>query len=172
MKHYNYSIVELLLNYGCPIDGVDNKCHTPLYRAAEIYGKFYVSSCPQPDVIGHLLHRGADVNAGISFFIHTPLFQAIEHGSAFLVRLFVGQGANINHRDIIGLNALHYAAGRRDLVRLVEILLDAGAEVNSLTRDGSTALHMSASTALCEKTVDLLIERGAMVNAVDEKGTY
>ena len=54
---------------------------------------------------------------------------------------YIKTGADINAKDLTGMNALHYACyfGRNKVVKL---LLDNGAEVNEVNRDGKTSLDL------------------------------
>ena len=69
------------------------------------------------------------------------IYTASKKGNIKIVKNFIKTGADINAKDLSGMNALHYACyfGRD---KVVQLLLVNGAEVNEVNRDGNTSLDL------------------------------
>ncbi|KAH6562408.1 hypothetical protein BASA62_009252 [Batrachochytrium salamandrivorans] len=87
----------------------------------------------------------------------SPLILAASHAHAGIICDIVSAGGNINHRDILGCTALHYAIAA-DSVDCVKLLLSQGADMDFIDRSGM--LHV----------IKLLIEKGADPSSLDSKG--
>ncbi len=84
-----------------------------------------------------------------------------------LARWLVGQGADIEAKDIYGRTPLHNRAS--SLFGNVETLLALGADVHVLDNDGATPLHHAAQFANLD-AVRRLLERGARADVLDTAG--
>lgn len=85
-----------------------------------------------------------------------------------VAKLLVEKGADINVKDKIGGNALHYAAMYNTL-DMVKFFIEKGVDVNSETNDKEIPLHL-AITSRENSIVPYLIEKGADVNRKDING--
>lgn len=81
-----------------------------------------------------------------------------------LARWLVGQGADIEARDVYGRTPLHdHAASRQGRI---ETLLDLGADIHATDKDADTPLHKASKSANVE-AVRALLGRGARTDAVN-----
>ncbi len=114
------------------------------------------------DLARTLLEAGADVGAGTRIGHYTPLHLASEAGSAEVVDVLLGAGADPMAR-IVGAGSptpLHFAAAAGS-ERAVEALVAAGADVNAAEQAwGQTPLIFAASKGRTE-AVRALLEAGA-----------
>lgn len=74
----------------------------------------------------------------------TPLLLATLKGSLPICKWLVEKGANVNHANSNGHNAVKYA-GSKNHRELLAYLLDAGGDVNAADHIGDTPLHRVAS---------------------------
>ncbi|KAM0718807.1 hypothetical protein Q7P37_005878 [Cladosporium fusiforme] len=97
------------------------------------------------DISEALIDAGADLDASDGGLFGTyPLKEAIFSRHSRVVKLLVTAGADIKKTDVIGRNALHWAA-ENGMEEVVEILLASGADPNKQTHSGETALGIAAS---------------------------
>lgn len=134
-------IVELLLERGANIDGLDEDGSTPLFRAA-FFGR--------TPVVELLLQRGADKEirciAGA-----TPLFAAAHQGHADIIKLLLDAGAKKDERrSIDGITPLCVAA-HNGCVEVVELLLGRGANQELEADGGQTPLFAAIHSAVCSR---------------------
>ena len=147
--------VRLLLAAGADARAASNSGVTALHWAAT-----------RPDLARLLTDAGADVNA-VSQLGRTPLIVAASaHGTASVVELLIGKGANVNAADAVGVTAL-IAAAAVDNADAARLLMAKGADVNAIARigQGATALLGAANngdTALMR----LLLDRNADAKAI------
>jgi ankyrin repeat protein len=96
-----------------------------------------------------------------------PILEAAANGHTDVIRLLLGNGANINQENKYGQNVLFLASenGQETAVRM---LIEAGACVN---RCGMTPIE-AASTEGHQGIVKLLIKAGADVNSGSEPALY
>lgn len=81
----------------------------------------WAASNGRQELVGRLVEKGADVNAG------NPVLQAARHGYLRIVRLLVEKGADVNAKDYgNGLTALEWA-NRGDHQDIVKLLIAHGA---------------------------------------------
>ncbi|KAG8199145.1 hypothetical protein JTE90_015980 [Oedothorax gibbosus] len=74
----------------------------------------------------------------------TPLHMAAAHGHEDIVRLLLGQGADINAADVNGWTALHYAA-KQGYLEMIKLLIDSGASSTASATDGKIPLSIAAT---------------------------
>ena len=125
--------------------------YTPLHFAAE-----YNSN---PEVVGLLLERGADLEARDRDG-RTPLHFAARRGrNPAVVGLLLDRGADLEARDMVGRTPLHWAAESDPEV--VGLLLERGANLEARTGYGWTPLHEAMRWSSNPEVVALLLDRGA-----------
>ncbi|MFC1634443.1 ankyrin repeat domain-containing protein [Planctomycetota bacterium] len=178
-------VVELLLAEGAPINERDTELKTPLY---------YAISNGHKEIVELLIRKGADFNTTCSYVKDTgyaPLDVALGRGNVEIIKLlqdngaeektihaavmlgdqaqvkvFLGQGININVKDDKGNTPLFYAIrGGHD--ELAQFLIDQGADINYTDKNGYGLLHY----AIWYKRVAMikvLASRGADVNLTPE----
>lgn len=118
--------------------------------------------CDGSHVVAFLLEKGANINdTEIRDTIdQTPIIVAAQGGCTEIVKMLLQAGANIEHRNDQGENALISAAqeGHKEIVKM---LLDAGANINQENADGETALDLAIRLKQKKDLLDLLLEHGA-----------
>ena len=80
------------------------------------------------------------VGCGLSGDIH----EAARTGNIEAVKQHIAAGADVNAKDVDGINPLHYATWT-DHKETVELLIDKGADVNAKDAAGNTPLDLSIS---------------------------
>lgn len=68
-------------------------------------------------------------------------------------------GADINHQEVNGKTALHWAV-RYNQVELTKVLLEAGADVTIKDKEEKTPLHFAASGWESPRVIKLLLDYG------------
>jgi hypothetical protein len=82
--------------------------------------------------------------------------------------MLLNAGVDVNHKNMLGMNALLLVAGYGN-DQLVKLVLQAGAEPNAVNDFGHTALHLavvgkrSQVTILSTKTTYFSLDRLAML---------
>ena len=94
------------------------------------------------------------VGCGPSVDIH----EAARTGNIEAVKQHIAAGADVNAKDVDGINPLHYATWT-DHKETVELLLANGADVNGKSDFGKTPLDW-ATTFIHTKTANLLRKHG------------
>ncbi len=89
----------------------------------------------------------------------TPVILASRRGETMIVEELIGCGANINHRNMDGTNAL-WAAVVADSVEIAELLLTAGVDMDNQNENGATTLMYAASNGKTD-WVRYLLKKGA-----------
>lgn len=92
----------------------------------------------------------------------TPLILASRRGETAIVDELIAAGANINHRNMDGTNAL-WAAIVADSPEIAERLLAAGVDIDNQNDNGATALMYAASNGKIE-WVRFLLRKGADIS--------
>ena len=113
----NHEMAELLIKFNCSLNSVDDHGRIPIGYAVnnEDYGMLYL-----------LLKSGAEVKN-----IVYPVLCAAKIKNAYLLRLLLQVGANVNVSDEYGTTSLHFAAWYGNY-NLVMHLLNLKAHVNTL----------------------------------------
>ena len=133
----------------------------------------------QAAVVSLLLNSGVDAHT-TDENNRTPLMVAIESSwqgqdnkvGLPVVKVLVGNGADINAKDKSGVTALARAAGLGH-VNIVQFLLERGADPNLQDQDGRNALLYaldSNRTDRLVKVVPLLLSAGIHIDTKDGKG--
>ena len=106
----------------------------------------YAASEGEDEVIEELLARGVDVNMPTGTKQSTPLQLAAYYGFTGTVKFLLKKEANINQKDSIGCNVLHYAAGAYPFSHsLFKLLLSHGMSLAEAIDDNEvTLLHIAA----------------------------
>lgn len=131
----NTEVVRYLLSKGADVHYVDRKGTTALYRAvrydgdeelvqllvdagANIHAKYFYSKINllhtaaangYVPVINLLIKLGLDPNITIKYNQHTPLIAAVREWNLDAIDALIAAGANIDHQDVNGQTAFHYA---------------------------------------------------------------
>jgi ankyrin repeat protein len=150
------TVVKILVSGGADVNARDLKDRTPLYSIARL-----LKITPaHVDCALILINAKASVDAAISpekenenYYNRydweekkTPLLWACLNGHNELAALLISRGADLNHKDIKGDTALHFAAYKGNLA-IVKLLLEAKAEVNAADGKGDTPLIMAVKTS-------------------------
>ena len=160
------SIVELLLDHGAAVNGVDGAGRTPLQEV--------VKQNANKDIARLLLEHGADVDGITARDRETPLTHVCwSERYLGIVQLLLEHGADVNGAGG-GIAPLHQAANNGN-IKALELLIEAGADVNIQSTEqfglpaGSTPLHFAAED---HNTVSVaaLLAAGADSNIADSMG--
>ena len=143
-------IVALLIQRGAVIDARDTLGRTPLYS-------FAASGGGDIEIAKMLLAAGSDPRSEEDAFHVTALDNAVETGNLELVELLIAAHADVNHRNVDGWSALHFAA-HHSRYEFVKVLVAAGADVNLPNKLGKTPISEAPNDIAMQK---LLIEAGA-----------
>ncbi|KAI9708967.1 MAG: hypothetical protein M1820_003661 [Bogoriella megaspora] len=100
--------------------------------------------------------------------------KAIVNGGSHSLRLecfttLIHLGANLDIRDGLGRNLLHYAAADADALEILKYLLQIGTGVDQVDHLGSTALHTACANGNIA-AIPMLLQAGANAVARDAKG--
>ena len=110
-------VVEVLIDAGADIDAKEGGC-TPLHWAC---------AEPELEIVLMLVKAGADV-CEVDNKSNTCLIIAADHGHTETVRYLVGlREVDVNHRNLLGHTALHYAR-KKQHTDVEQVLLKHGAE--------------------------------------------
>jgi len=127
------------------------------------------------------IESGEDINAINEYDQkqQTPLLRAVSYGYIDpvyieIARYLIQQGAEINHQDIDGFTALHYAA-KDGLLEIVKLLVERGADLNVYPDEtkfykGETPLNSACSYGNTGdknlEVVKYLVEQGASMKKI------
>ena len=155
------SIVEVLLDHGAAVNGVDGATETPLQVACN-------QDNADEEVIKLLLERGAVVDAMAEYARQTPLALACcSETNVGIVQLLLEHGADVNGG--YGGMAPLYCAAIHGNIKALELLIEAGADVNIQLTNYSTPLLYAARTGGIQ-SVAALLAAGADPNIADSWG--
>jgi len=147
-------VVKFLVEAGAEIDYSGPDGMAPLASAA---------MCGQTDIVGYLLHHGANPNRKDSSG-RTALYLA----DGETVRLLVEGGARVNIRDLKGWTPLHSQAHENNS-QGCQYLIEYGADVNAKDERGRTPLDEALEKAYWEPgstvVIDLLRKHGGLRGA-------
>jgi serine/threonine-protein phosphatase 6 regulatory ankyrin repeat subunit B len=152
-------VMRILLQHRASLNQKDNWGGTPL---------MYSVKGRQLESARFLLGKGADVNKTLNKNRMSPLMMAAFRGDNAMVELLLDNGADIEHVNSGGVNALMTAIDKRH-PDTAGLLLERGARVDRKNKPGSTVLHYAAR-ANDPKLVLLLVAKGAVVDARDAYG--
>lgn len=96
------------------------------------------------------------------------LILAARTGNINGVNFLLEHGARVDHRDIIGVTSLMWAAAHNH-PQVVKALLQAGADVNLRDKSGWTALIFATNNGNLE-VIQLLIDAGTNINIQNDRG--
>ncbi|HEY0426782.1 MAG TPA: ankyrin repeat domain-containing protein [Pyrinomonadaceae bacterium] len=119
--------------------------------------------------VRNLIARGENVNGKDEDYNNiTPLFLAVENGSAEIAATLLNFGAKINARD--GNKQTPLMRLDEDATpELVRLLINHGAKINLIDANGDTALILAANSVKAE-VLQILLDHGAGVNAQNKSG--
>lgn len=81
-----------------------------------------------------------------------------------LLNYLIGKGADVNHRDVLGMTPLHYGVlGGCECV--IANLIASGAELNAINCDGKTPLAIAVCSEQRANCVEFLQRYGASLNS-------
>jgi ankyrin repeat protein len=149
----------------------------------------WAGACGMTAVGAGLLEAGAGIDLAMTRDRCSPLIEACRKGHMGVVKLLIARGADVNHRNRLGLTPLHFAClgvganialkkfdsgviipGSNALPELVGLLVESGADVNAATRDGFTPLMAAAQEGYLS-IVRALLDAGGDPAAVTKQGT-
>lgn len=126
---------EVMFEAGCDIDLPNDEGRRPIHEAA-FFGHI--------DMVRFLSQNGADINAPVHPFGHTPLYLAVQQSRYDVVEYLIRTGAKLTARDaLLGTGLLHIAAGKNDM-KMAGLLIAAGANVFHENKKGQTARDIAA----------------------------
>lgn len=99
------------------------------------------------------------------------LLNALKHKRDNIAQYLIESGVDINHKDDVGYNALHYLAVYENDLSLAELCLQKGANINATDNYGNSALWTAIFYARGNYNyVDCLLRNNADVNVVNKSG--
>ena len=119
-------------------------------------------------VTAFLLENGADPNIRTAIQNMTTLMFAVKEGDLQQVILLHKTGLDINFKDDLGKDALHYSIGNLNS-DITIYLLENGAHVNTQDHKGTTPLMAAMPYAEVEQ-VQVLLENGANIRIRNHEG--
>ena len=143
-------IVALLIQRGAAVDARERRGRTPLYS-------FACTSGSDIEIARMLLAAGADPKIEDDEYRETALNCAVETGNLELVELLIAAHVDVNHRNVDGWSALHFAA-RHLRYEIAKVLIAAGADVNLANKLGKTPILEAPNDAAMRQ---LLVAAGA-----------
>jgi ankyrin repeat protein len=198
-----YQLGAFLLDHGADPNLANKGGWVPLYLATDNRniesGDYPVrkGDMDHLDFIKLLLDKGANVNARIkdstetrTVFTNqwldengaTAFLRASQSGDLVLMKLLLDRGADPKITTVLGVTALHVAAGvgwvegityewsEKNNVEAVRMLLDLGLDPNAQADTGRVALHGAAHKGRSE-VVQLLVDHGARMDIRDYGNT-
>lgn len=155
--HETDEVVKYLIECGANVNACEGESWTPLEAAVHENAS---------DIVKMLLDAGANPYVIDSDFGDSLLMQAAEDGNPKCVKLILGLGVDINHRNHDGETALLYAVNRR-LPHIVLDLLRAGANPNIKDNAGTSPLAF-ALTYKNYECAEILLRFRALLESSNE----
>lgn len=151
----NKRILKKIIEYGARLDILDSEGYTIMY---------YPIKFNYLDIIDVLIEYNKKI-IGISLINlrdirgYIPIFYAIKYKNMYALQELLINGANVNYKNDVEMNALHLVILKKDIT-MTKMLLKYIKNINAKTSKGSTALHYACSFQLIEIT-KLLLDAGA-----------
>jgi ankyrin repeat protein len=183
-------IAKLLLEKGADIDHPESTLATPLYLASSS-GHLNMVRClieagadlkkvtklgwsplhasyDRPEILRHLLAKGADINLESSD--GTPLYLAVYNNSVDGVKALLEHNPKLEikvHSEGFADDSFTplMAAAWLGHTQIVRLLLEAGADINARTSSNETPLHIAMHK---EKTMKVLLEYNSNIDLTDD----
>ena len=151
------------VNYNLDIDEYSKS--TPLIQAIKY---------KQTDIINYLLENNADINLKEELTGFTPLMASFH--DITITELLIEKGADIEARNVDGINALVYAVSLND-EEMVKFLLEKGADANTVCEIENEHICMPPTPLMNAvyngntNIINMLLENGADINYTTDFGT-
>lgn len=154
-KQRNYPMVKMLLHYGANPNMSTQHHETPLALACKT---IEYPSKNNVEIIKELLAAGADPNiGGIGPNNDPPLFRAILWKNEELVSLLLAKGADVNHKNALGIRPLDRAI-RTENYPIVKQLIQHGAIIVYYDSESMNSPIFTAIQSNVYDVVSLLIK--------------
>lgn len=151
------------VNYNLEIDEYSKS--TPLIQAIKY---------KQTDIINYLLENNADINLKEELTGFTPLMASFH--DITITELLIEKGADIEARNVDGINALVYAVSLND-EEMVKFLLEKGADANTVCEIENEHIYMPPTPLMNAvyngntNIINMLLENGADINYTTDEMT-
>lgn len=195
----NYILVDVLMEY--IIEGNFEKVNDILSSIPDVnkvcYNGFsmlhHASLNGHVKIVEHLVSKGHKINWRDEATGATPIHNAVKSNNSKILKMLMLNGGEINVKDFVGKEPLHYAAehGSVEIVdlllskghsKIIAMLLRTGADVTAQDSHGRTPLHYSSQQGHLQ-VVELLlsnkynnlgrvaITKGVEIDLPDENGS-
>uniref|UniRef100_A0A6C0LTA6 Uncharacterized protein n=1 Tax=viral metagenome TaxID=1070528 RepID=A0A6C0LTA6_9ZZZZ len=157
----NSIIVRKLIDYGAILDYLDSDGYTFLYYPIKLHYPEIIKTLIEIDqqTIGISLINLKDAKGQM------PLFYCIKYRNHFALEKLLEYGADVNYQNNEGLNALHLAVLKKDII-MVNMIIKHTQNIDAKTLLGDTALHDACNFRTYD-IVKILLENGANQNISD-----
>ncbi|MEI0747941.1 ankyrin repeat domain-containing protein [Brachyspira pulli] len=128
----------------------------------------------QTDIINYLLENNADINLKEELTGFTPLMASFH--DITITELLIEKGADIEARNVDGINALVYAVSLND-EEMVKFLLEKGADANTVCEIENEHIYMPPTPLMNAvyngntNIINMLLENGADINYTTDEMT-
>lgn len=122
---------------------VQRKSRLKILPQTLLGGDWHARSCKygnHNDIVGILLHKGANPNFKSKKYGFTPIFEAVYDGNIELAEILLSYGADINFKSKSDHTPLLIAV-RENKTKMFKWLVEHGAKTDAVDGDGSTLLH-------------------------------